>query len=635
MKLFNFPSSKCPFPAYVWVGLAISLILSLFGVYKRNKVESHNKSVCIAAEYDTVAAFAAAQGISVPQALNLLKQDGLRGVVLSDDTIGSLASDGRLVLTSLTGSPGTAEEPGSWAVRINGNLTDMERARRGIADRFRNASVSAGFGRVYVTGISPTTLSTVSVGLDPNEAADVKASGLEIIGRMSNPVGIDGDGVSRMIAWAHDLGAQVFLPEGDQVLGRRLAEPDLIQALRINGMLYADPEFTKIGGNSEVILKAKDIVVRLHSAQVAELDKDTEAAAVERYVKAARERNMRILLVRQTNEAGPNVLNSYGEFIHTIAQHLVHEGDGLGAPRPFTEPSVPRLIYPLLGVSLAPAVFWLLTVFFPPLAIPGTVIVVLAGLAAYSPAERGPIAFIAALTYPILAFLSLEAYENGPLAWKYLRTCLISMAGGFFIAAMLSQLAYYIQAVEFHGVKAAVFIPVFIAFAYFMRKLAKANEHLKDPLTYSAILLGFVIIVVLGIMYMRTGNDNPAAVSPLELHMRNLLDHYLPVRPRTKSFAIGLPGLWIAIWLMDRWKKVSEDKKLRHGAWTSLAILAAMISQTDIVNTFCHIHTPVMLSAERICVELVLGAIVGCILLALGNLASKWGNKEAVQESGT
>lgn len=621
MNFFTFPSQRSPFPIYVRVCLAIALLLSLFGIYQRNKVESHNKSICISAEYETIASFSAVQGISAAQGLNSLKMSGLRGVVISDDTVADLENNGLIQVTSLTGEPPMTGSPGSWVVKFTGSPSALNRVQRGIGIRFSGASMKRLADGLVVTGISPAVIGTVSAGLDPNAVADAKAAGLTIIARMPNPIGIDAGGTSDMIAWAHDLGAKVFLPEGDQVLGRRDAQDALITALEANGMYYADPEFTKIGGNSQVIVKAPEIVVRLHSAQTAELDKDTPAAAVERYVKAGRERNMRILLVRQTNEAGPAVLKSFGDFIGKIAQRLVKEGDGIGAPRPFTQPAVPKWFYPLLGLTLVPIVFWLLAIFLPPLALPGAAVTLAAAVAAYSMTERGPIAFLAALAFPCLAFLSLEAYDKGPLVWRYVQTCLISLCGGFFVAAMLSQLAYYIQAVEFHGVKAAVFIPLFIAVAYFLRRLGRANERMKEPITYAAVLLGFILVVVLGIMYLRTGNDNPAAVSPLELHMRGLLDRYLPVRPRTKSFLVGLPGLWIALWMLERWKKMDSDKKKDNfGLWTSLAVLTAMISQTDIVNTFCHIHTPVLLSIERIGVEMVLGAIIGAILLGVWHL---------------
>ena len=120
-----------------------------------------------------------------------------------------------------------------------------------------------------------------------------------------------------------------------------------------------------------------------------------------------------------------------------------------------------------------------------------------------------------------------------------------------------------------------------------------------------------------------TGNSNPAAVSPLELKLRNLLDRDLYVRPRTKSFLIGLPGLWIALMLLDRWRKADSAQQAAWGGWVALAIVVGMISQTDIVNTFCHIHTPVMLSIERIGVELVIGAVLGTLFWGCGRLAVK------------
>lgn len=621
MKYFRFPTGNPFFPVYVWACMAISVVLALVGVVQRNRVESHNRSICIAAEGDLIASFAAADGVPMDQALNILKAEGLHGVVLSEEYVSDLISQGkvRIQFFPATASNGDKTTAGSPILTVvSGDPADLQRVERGIAIRFKNAQVQVQGPNLIVTGISPAVLRTVSVGIDPIVAGQARQNGMQIIARLSNPVGIAPEGVQMELAWAHDLGATVFLPQGDQVLGRRDGIATMVDALRSNQMLYADPEFAKMGGNTEVADLAPDLTVSLHSALPAELDKDTPAAAVERYVKAARERNVRILLLRQLNQSSLSPLRDFGHFANTIAKRLLKEGDQLGAAHPFTEPSTPKALYPILGIAQVPIVFWIVSLFIPTAALPAAAIALLAALAAYSAKERNPIAFITALAYPTVAVLAFDAYDKGNAVWKYLRTCLISLAGGLAVAALLSQLPYYVSAQEFQGVKAAVFLPILFAIVYFACKLANAQEKLKNPLTYAAILLGLVILGVFAIMYMRTGNDNPAAVSPLELKLRNVLDHFLFVRPRTKSFLIGLPALWIAVLLMDRWRKASADKQAEWGGWVVFAIAAAWISQTDIVNTLCHIHTPVLLSIERIAVELVLGAILGAIYWGIG-----------------
>ena len=47
--------------------------------------------------------------------------------------------------------------------------------------------------------------------------------------------------------------------------------------------------------------------------------------------------------------------------------------------------------------------------------------------------------------------------------------------------------------------------------------------------------------------------------------------------------------------------------------WMPLLLLGAL-GQASLVNTFCHIHTPLAISFIRMVYGVVLGAIIGCIL---------------------
>ena len=59
--------------------------------------------------------------------------------------------------------------------------------------------------------------------------------------------------------------------------------------------------------------------------------------------------------------------------------------------------------------------------------------------------------------------------------------------------------------------------------------------------------LAILILALFAFMISRTGNDNPAGVSSVELAFRSLLEKILIVRPRTKEFLIGHPAMIVAI----------------------------------------------------------------------------------------
>jgi hypothetical protein len=77
-------------------------------------------------------------------------------------------------------------------------------------------------------------------------------------------------------------------------------------------------------------------------------------------------------------------------------------------------------------------------------------------------------------------------------------------------------------------------------------------------------------------------------VSGLEMTIRGLLDRLLPARPRFQEFLIGHPALILSLYC---------------GSWSAcLGISAAAvgaIGQVSLLNTFCHLHTPLAASLWR------------------------------------
>ncbi len=579
-----------------WLPFAIALMaaLSLYSISLRYRVEQRNKAVSIAAEYETVETLAAASGKSVPQALEDLKQQGLGAVVISEDTVGDLADR--------KAAENPAPDDSSLANRIQQALTL----------RFGDQKE-----------ISSGTAKTTPASLDPDHAQIVRAAQLTIVARMSNPPGVTGRYVTETLKSAHDLGATVFLPLGDQVLGRRDALKDMVDELKSLGMLYASPEFAKLGGDSNVLKMAPEIVVRLHSAQSAELDKMPLDDAVDRYSRAARERGMRLLLVRPISFAAQNPLTSFGDFIRLINRDIEDQGGGMGVARPYEDSGVPKWLFIVIGLSIIPTAYWVGSIFVTSTRwrIAGLILTVAICALSATNHQKAFTALFAALVFPIAAFLILDARKRPNLILDFLLTCAISLVGGLAVAGLLNGLPYFVRAEQFEGVKLAVFLPVFIILGYFLMRGADLKATMRNPMTWGAALLALVIMGALTFLSSRTGNDNPAGVSDTELKLRFLLDQILFVRPRTKEFMIGHPLLIIGIGLMAIQKARAGLQGSSLPIWTALALAGGAVGQTDIVNTMCHIHTPVALSLARIGVGMVAGCIIG---LALWAIVRRW-----------
>lgn len=595
-------------PIWLIASILATAAFSLYSISYRYRAEQRNKAVSIALEYEAIENYAAASHMSMPNALQELKEQGLRSVVLSEETVGDLASAGDVEFTP------KGIKPTSAPVR--------DRLMRGLITRLGGewVSVPEPTTPIPVNELSNSSIRGIAVGLDPGQTTTVKSAGLTIIARMSNPQGVSGDYVKGTIDWAHELGAEVFLPQGDQVLGRRGAMKELVDQLKFRGMLYASPEFTKLGGDANVLVAAPDICVRLHSAQAAELDKMPIEEAVDRYFRAARERGMRILLVRPLAFASSEPLNSLKDFVRQIAHACAEEGLSLNTAHPSEEPHVPLWLFLLIGLSIVPTAFFALSTLSTSklVQLGGAILILAIGAATVTKAGREFAALMGAISFPYVAFVILDSRRKLNIVLDFVLVSLVSLVGGLAVAGLLNSLPYYIRADQFFGVKLAVFLPILLVAYYFVSRAIVFRETFKNPVTWGAAALSLLVLVGLLFMSSRTGNDNPAGVSDLELKMRFILDNVLLVRPRTKELLIGHPLLILGIGMLILQRRTGNRKL---GLGTALALAGGAIGQTDIVNTMCHIHTPVALSLMRIGVGMVAGCIIG---LAVWVVAKRW-----------
>jgi len=613
-------------------GLVLALIGSTLSLSSRISVERNNKNVMLSAEFDTIEGLGSSQGLTIDQATKKTLSAGFGGVVISEQTIGELLLEGKAQIISLS-APGDVTTAVS-ALKV-ADPTIFNRVSRGLAIRFGDlARRSAPRGNILaLPPVDANTIRNTAVGLSPSDCESARAAGLKIIARGSNPPGISSRGVKETLAWFKEQGATVFLPQGDQVLGRREAVDAAVAGLRESGLLYASPEFTKLGGDIEMLAQVPELVVRLHSAQLLELDRMSEASAIERYSKAARERGMRILLLRPLTNAAERPLNSFGDFATNLQAELRHVGLSTDSAEPYGNPQPPAIAKILIGIGGAICVFWTISNFLP--AMVGVVLAAVASLVPLagglsSGSLSGYGAFVISVFVPIAGFILIEQLKPKAVILSILIVMATALIAGLCVAGLLNDSLYMIRAKTFPGVKVAVFAPILAVGWFFFSRLCDTKESMRSPITWGSALLGVVIVGVLGFMISRSGNDGPAGVIGGELEFRGLLERILPVRPRTKEFLLGFPALTVGLWWYAR--AGYDARNLGNNAgWVALLIMLGAIASTDVVNTFCHIHTPVLLSLLRVFEGLVLGCILGGIVVLVGSRYVVWRRLRTVQ----
>ncbi len=610
--------------------MAAVLLLSAFSIRKRTEVEASNRSVAIAVEFETIEALAAGQGMPIQEALADCKTQGLRAIVISEETIADLIAAGRV---SLIGQEPTSESPRGLLLQFQ-DLTMVERVKKGLAIRFGQeaGSLSVSGNTLQLPPVSALQIRSTPLGLNPYQVKAAWAAKLEIVGRYANTPGVSSSAIAQTLQWAKLQGVKVYLPLGDEALGFRAALEDTLADLKAENILYASAEFGKIAGDTQIVEKGKEIVIRLHSAQIAELDKLTPFDAQDRYVKAARERNMRILLVRPLSLASAQPVHEYSSFINGISKQLLKNGQSLGAPHPFTEPNLPKLFFPILALALAPVIWFAGTGFFssPKAKIGFGVFVALLAFSSVAKLGQEAVALFGSMAFPLLGFFVLDSVLPKLGKVELLRVLLgfwlvslFSLMGGVCVAGMLNSLAFYIHASEFQAVKLSVFLPIILVGIHYFVKLTDWRGAMKSPMTWGATALGLGIGLALVIMIGRTGNDTGVGPSGGELVFRSLLDRFLYVRPRTKEFLIGHPVLVVGVGMLGRLMSRHESGDSQSGlaGWAVLALMVGAIGQTSLVNTLCHIHVPFFLSLIRDIEGMALGCIIG---VAFWSAVKQW-----------
>jgi hypothetical protein len=162
---------------------------------------------------------------------------------------------------------------------------------------------------------------------------------------------------------------------------------------------------------------------------------------------------------------------------------------------------------------------------------------------------------------------------------------------------------------HFSGVKLVLTLPPIIAFVLYIYTRRFGNDPPSPRASALAPvrvyqILALVVLAAGAIVYvLRSGNQSDITPSALELALRSNLTALLGVRPRFKEFAVGFPLMMLLPAL-----QLAHRKAI--GWFFALGIA---VGTADIVDTFCHLHTPLLVSLLRV----FNGAVIGIVLGAL------------------
>lgn len=633
--------------------ICLGLIAGIIAFANRYSAESRNRQVELVIDYSDAQALANTSSRTMSDVLRQLGAAGITTVAVTEDTLSTLVANDVIdtpqrdgdttVLTFAPGFPG-----------------QMARVEAMLAHKAPGLTVNIAGPNTLRVGAPWPQFSGIPIGLDSRTVAAVRQSGLLIAPRLYNYTGV----TPTSIIWELDQVQKQCTPAatgplifaGAAVLGNRTQIPAVAAALETDKLTYGSVEMGKMFGDDTLSRLAGDRTVRVHSIGNDEMGLMDEPTAIDRFVLAVRERNIRVCYVRLflsglTTEPGGDVLSQNVRFIQRVARGVQAAYTStagpltLGRAHPFrTDPTPPRWQRMLMGIGVMAGALLLIRLFTGLRGRPfwtAFAVCMLVGLALGFPGHsvkgREILALLSACAFPTLGLCALALPVAAPSASQrlglilrrafscYARMTAITGAGIIFIVGLLSGRLFLLKVDEFLGVKLVLVAPVLLTAAYYglglsdlpqsagwrtrwRRIVARLQSVYAQPLLLGQIVVGVIILIVLAILVARSGNDPGMGVSGAEMKMRELLNKYLWVRPRTKEFLFGHPALYFAL---------AAAASGRFTKCVMPLIVVGAIGQASLLDTFCHLHTPLLISVLRGLIGWALGAAVGAVVFIL------------------
>lgn len=461
------------------------------------------------------------------------------------------------------------------------------------------------------------------------------------LGQPGNPPGVE-----ELAALVSLVDPQVVMFGGSQVAGYPSEVGTVARLLRASDIRFGLQEFAHQLGEKELAHLAPMHMVRVHTIYPREMSRYDVESARARLLRAVRERSYRLLYLR----LWPGDLSTNTELVTGLETSLRETGYAKG-PAASLPPWQMGLGWFGMAVCGWLGAGLMLYHVFPGLAqslkgrwaLGCLVLVAFVLLVLYLLYDqllaRQALAFLVAITFPTLAVIPKDwtkirrpadgdqfCGKNGkPLSipqagWSAISYSLyhfgrvvgITTIGAAVMVAALGDFRFMLKIAEFRGVKAMFVVPLLlvgigaILHSFSLGKPLRVRHRWRrmSPWARIIVIVGGLLVIV--VYVGRTGNFI-IPVPTLEMRLRELLEKFFPFRPRTKEFLIGHPLLILGFGLYGwEWQRAGL-----------VGIVLGTIGQISILNTFTHIHSPLLASISRSVWGLLLGSGLGFCLLYL------------------
>ncbi len=509
----------------------------------------------------------------------------------------------------------------------------------------------------------PQGLMQAPLGLPVQDMRKVAALGFKIIVRPQNYVDVTDEQIDAIFARIKEANVPVtaLMPCGTEVVGFPNKMQHLGERMKENNMTlvmlehYTQLQFAKIDGLMPLAEFNDYKAARSYVIDPTEQKKISVGEALRRWALTDEERNIRVNYIRPflMPENGQDILKTNLRYVRDIKDSIEARGYTIGEAGVFSArsdsfaPYFPSKVnfIPVLLAIVAGVVLYLALLF----NFSGRQQLVLwavfsaIGLALLFAGRglltRQLLALAAASVFPVLSMNTIfniwdknTSDKHSLVAicfkgiWQLALAIALSLVGAAFLSAILTDSRFLLEMDIYRGVKLTFMLPVTLTAILFIKRYdllqvvgrglktlwERLNGLLDTGITFRHVAVLVVLLFIAYYFVGRSGHTGGVPVPAIELKMRALLEQVMYARPREKEFMVGHPMFFLAVLAVyrcaPRW-------------WQFVLACGAVIGQGSLVQTFCHMRTPVIMSFLRAVDGYVVGAVFGIIgVLVIGAL---------------
>lgn len=514
----------------------------------------------------------------------------------------------------------------------------------------------------------PLGLLQAPLGLPAADMRKISSLGFNVIVRPQNYTNVNAQQIDSIFKRINASGAFVsgYMPCGTQVVGypnmvdytaSKLNEQDLRLIMLEH---YTQLQFAKIDGLIPLAEGVDYNAARSYVIDGAEQKKISVADALRRWALTDEERNIRVNYIRPFFIAkdGKDLMTLNLEYVQNIVKDVKNRGYKIAEAGVFEQPDskagntfagayFPEKIklVPVAAAIIAGAVLYLSLLvnitrrnqlmLWAVLTLAAAILLML-GRGLFT---RQMLALASAVIFPVLSMSvifniwdSCQNKEKGLLSiignalWQLAFAISMSLIGAMLLSAILTDSRFLLEIDIYRGVKVTFMLPVILTAILYVKKydilhimgrsingvISKLNGMLNTGLTFKHVLILGVLLFVAYYFVGRSGHTDGVPVTALELKMRAALEQLMYARPRGKELLVGHPAFFMAVF---------AAYKGAPRLWQFILACAAVIGQGSLVQTFCHMRTPVFMSIMRAVDGYLTGALVGIACVAVLALA--------------